>query len=75
MYSIFLLALWCVDVCKLPVEKGDVCEGGEKPHKAYYFESDTRRCEKFKYTGCGGNKNNFKSKKECQKQCRGMNVE
>lgn len=29
-------------------------------------------CEEFKYTGCGGNANNFLTKKECMECCIGI---
>merc|ERR1711860_244256 len=34
----------------------------------YYF--DGKRCSKFTWGGCGGNKNNFKSNAECMAKCR-----
>ncbi|XP_078278920.1 tissue factor pathway inhibitor 2 isoform X1 [Rhinoraja longicauda] len=35
-----------------------------------YFNPDSYSCEKFSYTGCGGNDNNFSTLKSCQKICR-----
>lgn len=35
-----------------------------------YFNPDAYRCEKFSYTGCGGNDNNFSTLKACQRICR-----
>ncbi|CAC5385577.1 unnamed protein product [Mytilus coruscus] len=36
----------------------------------YYYEKASKMCRKFHYTGCGGNKNNFHSKRECMRKCR-----
>ena len=58
------------DICELPLDTGDVCEGKKKKlKKAFYYDSKKGKCKKFKFTQCGGNENNFKSKKECKKQC------
>ncbi|XP_051872416.1 tissue factor pathway inhibitor 2 isoform X2 [Pristis pectinata] len=35
----------------------------------FYFNQDTYSCERFSYTGCGGNDNNFVTLKVCQKIC------
>ncbi|XP_074140708.1 tissue factor pathway inhibitor 2 [Sminthopsis crassicaudata] len=35
----------------------------------YYFNWESKRCEPFTYTGCGGNENNFVSQKDCTKVC------
>ncbi|CAG9535954.1 unnamed protein product [Cercopithifilaria johnstoni] len=35
----------------------------------YYFNSRKRICEKFIYTGKGGNQNNFLSKTDCEETC------
>nr|P0DN15.1 RecName: Full=U-actitoxin-Avd3n; Short=U-AITX-Avd3n; AltName: Full=AsKC11; Flags: Precursor [Anemonia viridis] len=37
----------------------------------YYYNSSSRRCEKFIYGGCGGNANNFSSYYECHIKCFG----
>ncbi|CAL1266713.1 unnamed protein product, partial [Larinioides sclopetarius] len=37
----------------------------------YFYNYRTRQCEKFKYGGCRGNKNNFKTIDECQVICGG----
>ncbi|XP_019353652.1 tissue factor pathway inhibitor 2 isoform X2 [Alligator mississippiensis] len=36
----------------------------------YYYNSKSKLCEEFSYTGCGGNSNNFVSKTDCYKVCR-----
>ncbi|KAF7257917.1 hypothetical protein EG68_04588 [Paragonimus skrjabini miyazakii] len=51
--------------CVLPIERGN-CEA-EIP--MYAFNRRTLRCEKFIYSGCGGNTNRFRSFKACVKMC------
>ncbi|XP_031558603.1 kappaPI-actitoxin-Avd3e-like [Actinia tenebrosa] len=36
----------------------------------YYYDNNTKHCKPFTYSGCGGNKNNFKVKDDCLKECR-----
>ncbi|ROT64288.1 hypothetical protein C7M84_017796 [Penaeus vannamei] len=48
-----------------PVQAG-VCTGGEA---RWYYNVETRKCEPFLYSGCGGNGNNFRSKNECESRC------
>jgi len=35
----------------------------------WYYNMDSSKCEEFLYGGCGGNKNNFKTKDECEGNC------
>ncbi|KAK3700036.1 hypothetical protein RRG08_052492 [Elysia crispata] len=51
--------------CFLPKETG-LCKAA---FQRYYYDSDTGRCQKFVWGGCGGNSNNFRSKSTCQSQC------
>ncbi|POI34849.1 hypothetical protein CIB84_001399 [Bambusicola thoracicus] len=37
----------------------------------YFYNKETKICEIFKYGGCLGNQNNFKSLEECQTTCEG----
>ncbi|KAK4325646.1 hypothetical protein Pmani_003739 [Petrolisthes manimaculis] len=53
------------DICSQPVEAG-MCSGGEA---RWYYNTETRKCEPFLYSGCGGNGNNFKSKYQCEARC------
>ncbi|KAF7216952.1 protein AMBP [Nothobranchius furzeri] len=39
-------------------------------HERYFYNSSSMSCELFKYGGCLGNKNNFKTEKECLQRCR-----
>ncbi|VDL63563.1 unnamed protein product [Hymenolepis diminuta] len=67
---LFLLVFFALseareDRCRLPIVSG--------PCRAYVvrwaMNTRTGKCEKFIYGGCGGNRNNFKSKKECERKC------
>ncbi|CAM4600969.1 unnamed protein product [Leuciscus chuanchicus] len=53
------------EICMSPVDRGD-CEGSER---RYVYNPRTGRCQAFRYTGCGGNKNNFVHKRHCMKMC------
>nr|XP_040566886.1 papilin-like isoform X2 [Lepeophtheirus salmonis] len=35
----------------------------------YYYDSYSGKCLRFTYTGCGGNRNNFKTLPECKSYC------
>ncbi|XP_032898586.1 tissue factor pathway inhibitor 2 isoform X2 [Amblyraja radiata] len=52
--------------CKKPKDRG-ACKA-DIPR--LYFNPNAYRCEKFSYTGCGGNDNNFSTLKACRKICR-----
>ncbi|XP_063003683.1 tissue factor pathway inhibitor 2 [Elgaria multicarinata webbii] len=53
--------------CYSPKDEG-VCSASVT---RFYFNADTRKCEKFNYTSCGGNSNNFLDEKSCRKACKG----
>ncbi|XP_059418418.1 boophilin-H2-like isoform X2 [Carassius carassius] len=53
------------EFCLSPVDRGD-CDGSER---RYVYNPRTKRCQMFRYTGCGGNKNNFVNKIHCMKKC------
>ncbi|XP_036433418.1 tissue factor pathway inhibitor a isoform X2 [Colossoma macropomum] len=53
------------DICLSPVNRGD-CAGSER---RYVYSQRVKRCQVFRYSGCGGNKNNFTTKKLCMKKC------
>lgn len=36
----------------------------------YYYDSKAKACKEFKYSGCGGNANNFVSEADCYNVCR-----
>lgn len=52
-------------VCMSPIDRGD-CEQSER---RYVFNPRIGRCQVFRYSGCGGNKNNFVHKRHCIKMC------
>uniref|UniRef100_A0A8C7XD13 Tissue factor pathway inhibitor n=1 Tax=Oryzias sinensis TaxID=183150 RepID=A0A8C7XD13_9TELE len=62
------------DICLSPVDPGD-CDGQER---RYFYDPKAKRCYSFLYTGCGGNKNNFRIRKHCVHKCvlprRGFNL-
>ncbi|XP_022596980.1 tissue factor pathway inhibitor-like isoform X2 [Seriola dumerili] len=53
------------DVCSSPMDRG-TCHSVEK---RFAFNPNTKRCQMFHYSGCGGNENNFTSRKQCIKKC------
>ena len=58
-----LYALLNIDSCELPASNGS-CSGNET---RWYYKSGT--CQQFRYSGCGGNKNNFKTIQDCVDTC------
>lgn len=40
-----------------------------KSYLAWSYDSETNSCEKFTYTGCGGNDNRFHTEKDCLTTC------
>ena len=52
--------------CKLQAVVGP----GNAAFPRYYFDQDKRDCSKFIYGGACGNYNNFRTYKECMKQCK-----
>ncbi|XP_040582817.1 uncharacterized protein [Lepeophtheirus salmonis] len=54
-----------IKVCRLEKNIGYCHDQIDK----YFFNTHTRKCEKFIYSGCGGNKNNFDNETECNETC------
>ena len=54
------------EICTLPADRGN---GTGKTVSRFMFDAKKRKCKKFKYSGEGGNANNFESKKLCKKAC------
>ncbi|KAI1288315.1 Papilin [Halotydeus destructor] len=53
------------DPCQQPPEQGP-CRGY---NRMYYFRAADQSCVEFIYGGCGGNKNRFRSRKDCESGC------
>uniref|UniRef100_A0A914C9N7 BPTI/Kunitz inhibitor domain-containing protein n=1 Tax=Acrobeloides nanus TaxID=290746 RepID=A0A914C9N7_9BILA len=58
-------------ICTQPKRLGDCTSSVRR----YWYNSATRQCELFQYTGCQGNDNNFDSLLTCQQKCRGVALE
>ncbi|XP_042318261.1 actinia tenebrosa protease inhibitors-like [Sceloporus undulatus] len=54
------------DFCQLPSDSGS-CNATSVLR--FFYNSQSGRCEKFPYKGCGGNKNNFATHIECLQAC------
>ncbi|XP_053670896.1 papilin [Anopheles nili] len=60
-------------VCKLQVDRG--AHGGcgnrnrVKHRKRWYYDAERETCFAFRYSGCGGNENNFHSYVACRAYC------
>ncbi|XP_015232468.1 PREDICTED: tissue factor pathway inhibitor-like [Cyprinodon variegatus] len=53
------------DICFSPIDTG-TCS---LALKRYAYNPETKRCQMFVYSGCGGNHNNFHSRKHCYHKC------
>ncbi|XP_016046532.1 tissue factor pathway inhibitor isoform X2 [Erinaceus europaeus] len=51
--------------CLTPADRG-LCQANIL---RYYYNGTARKCSSFQYSGCGGNENNFTSKKACLQAC------
>ncbi|XP_015681881.1 tissue factor pathway inhibitor isoform X2 [Protobothrops mucrosquamatus] len=60
--DLFLLPSLCV----MPMDRG-LCKANEK---RFFYNQTTGKCRPFSYTGCGGNENNFTSRKACVQMCK-----
>ncbi|KAL5968553.1 WAP Kazal immunoglobulin Kunitz and NTR domain-containing protein 2 [Taenia solium] len=65
------MGLGCIlgneNVCSLPLRTGH-CRAR---FWVWGFNSATGQCERFIYGGCGGNRNRFEEKVDCQRACVG----
>ena len=52
-------------LCLDPLDKG----GCAASILRYYYNSASRMCEQFIYSGCGGSSNNFISRQSCMDVC------
>ncbi|XP_042318262.1 papilin-like [Sceloporus undulatus] len=53
------------DHCLLPPNPGDCRD----QYPRFFYNPAARRCQKFVYNGCGGNKNNFHTREDCLRVC------
>ena len=60
------LILISAEICALPAEQGN-CFGNKR---RWYYDGASGQCSTFTYGGCKGNGNNFKTKEECEAECR-----
>ncbi|KAI1237018.1 hypothetical protein IHE44_0014270 [Lamprotornis superbus] len=62
-------------LAKIKKGKPDFCFHAQEPgvcrgyFTRYFYNKETKLCEAFKYGGCLGNQNNFRSLEECQTTC------
>lgn len=57
---------WYLAICQESVDIGSCTTGN---YKRFYFDPDDKTCRGFIYTGCGGNRNNFKTFESCIATC------
>ncbi|KFD55348.1 hypothetical protein M514_03688 [Trichuris suis] len=53
------------DACKQPLSIGN-CTGKTS---RWFFDIANQQCKYFRYSGCGGNANNFMTKRDCEATC------
>uniref|UniRef100_A0A8C9L3A3 BPTI/Kunitz inhibitor domain-containing protein n=1 Tax=Pavo cristatus TaxID=9049 RepID=A0A8C9L3A3_PAVCR len=60
------LSPWdCPDFCYLP----SVCGNCKALFIRFFYNASSQQCEEFIYGGCGGNRNNFETERECSQVC------
>lgn len=58
-------------VCFENKDEGSCTEGEVLNTTRWHFNHERNRCERFRYHGCSGNHNNFRTKEECNNVCPG----
>ncbi|XP_045503033.1 balbiani ring protein 3 isoform X1 [Colias croceus] len=56
-------------VCFENKDEGDCSDAKGLNATRWFFNPERNRCERFKYNGCSGNHNNFRTKEECNAVC------
>ena len=59
-----------LDVCELEMDPGNCHE----ILRRFYYDLRHRVCRTFTYTGCGGNGNRFRSRRQCERHCLGTKM-
>ncbi|NXS60463.1 TFPI1 inhibitor, partial [Brachypteracias leptosomus] len=65
-FLVFLEPPSIPSLCMTPMDRG-LCRAKEL---RFFYNYSTGRCRPFSYTGCGGNENNFTSRKSCLRICK-----
>ncbi|XP_064460569.1 kappaPI-actitoxin-Avd3d-like [Ornithodoros turicata] len=65
---IFVVSCTGYDVCRLRYDPGPC----KMYFPRYYYDLASRSCRQFIYSGCSGNRNNFRTLQECSNACRGV---
>ncbi|NXV94591.1 TFPI1 inhibitor, partial [Calonectris borealis] len=65
-FLIFLEPPLIPSLCMTPMDRG-LCRAKEL---RFFYNYSTGRCRPFSYSGCGGNENNFTSRKSCLRICK-----
>lgn len=65
------LSISALLTCNLPAKIG-TCASKEI---RWHYNAAKKICETFKYSGCGGNANNFGTREECEAFCSGVGKE
>jgi hypothetical protein len=60
-----IIILLFLEICELPVKEGQCSNYLVR----YYYNTYSRECVDFVYTGCNGNMNNFLTYDECKNKC------
>lgn len=80
----FLIQSECEQACKIPLEQDEdrrVCSLPVSNGKCkasmqrFYFDTLSKSCKKFTYTGCEANENNFETLAKCEKRCKSVSFE
>lgn len=61
------ISLPSISPCGLPSQVGACNSFRER----WYFDAETQKCKQFRFSGCGGNGNNFLTGENCVKNCGG----
>lgn len=65
-YIKFLLTCYLfADTCEQEMDEGP-CRGS---FERWYYDKNSKSCQRFRFGGCKGNSNNFISESACQQKC------